>query len=42
MAKEVVGKRFGPNKEVKKDMLGSFLNHGLTQQEAESESPVQM
>lgn len=42
LAKDVVGKRFGPNKIVKKDMLGSFLNHGLTQEEAESESLVQM
>jgi hypothetical protein len=42
MAKEVVGKRFGPNKIVKKDMLGSFISHGLTQEEAESESLVQM
>lgn len=42
LAKDVVGKRFGPNKIGKKDMLGSFLNHGLTQEEAESESLVQM
>jgi len=42
VAKEVVGKRFGPNKVVKSDMLGSFVNHGLTQEEAESESLVQI
>jgi hypothetical protein len=42
IAKEVIGKRFGPNKLEKKDMLGSFLSHGLTREEAESESLVQM
>ncbi|KAE9369918.1 pisatin demethylase [Stipitochalara longipes BDJ] len=42
VAKEVVGKRFGLNKESKNDMLGSFINHGLTQEEAESESLVQI
>jgi hypothetical protein len=42
LAKEVVGRRFGPNKEERKDMLGSFLHHGLTQEEAESETLVQL
>lgn len=42
IAKEVVGERFGPEKKVQRDMLGSFIRHGLTQQEAESESLVQM
>jgi hypothetical protein len=42
MAKEIVGERFGPNKKVQKDMLGSFIAHGLTQEEAESEILVQV
>lgn len=42
IAKEVVGKRFGPDKKVQRDMLGSFIAHGLTQKEAESETLVQI
>jgi hypothetical protein len=42
VAKEVVAERFGPNKKVQKDMLGSFIAHGLTQEEAGSESLLQM
>jgi len=42
IAHEAVGKRFGPDKTEKRDMLGSFVRHGLTQTEAESESLVQM
>jgi cytochrome P450 len=42
IARELVAKRFGPNKLVKKDMLGSFINHGLSQTEAESESLLQI
>ena len=42
MAKEVVNERFGPNKKVRKDMLGSFIAHGMTQEEANSETLVQM
>ncbi|KAH8816215.1 pisatin demethylase [Xylogone sp. PMI_703] len=42
IAKKVVGERFGPDKKVQKDMLGSFINHGLTQREAESETLVQI
>ena len=42
IAKQVVGERFGQNKKTQRDMLGSFINHGLTQEEAESESLVQM
>lgn len=42
LAKEVVGERFGPNKKERSDMLGSFLHHGLTQEEAESETLVQL
>ena len=42
IAKNVVGKRFGPDKIVRQDMLGSFIAHGLTQQEAESETVLQV
>lgn len=43
IAKETVGKRFGPNAETAgNDMLGSFIRHGLTQEEAESETVLQM
>jgi hypothetical protein len=42
VAKEVVAERFGPNKKVQRDMLGSFIAHGLTQEEAGSESLLQM
>lgn len=37
-----MAERFGPNKKTTKDMLGSFVNHGLTQAEAEQESVLQM
>ncbi|KAH8748372.1 cytochrome P450 [Hyaloscypha finlandica] len=42
IGKQVVAERFGPNKKVKRDMLGSFLAHGLTQREARSESLLQI
>lgn len=42
VAKELAGERFGPNKKVKRDMLGSFVAHGLTQDEAESEILLQL
>lgn len=42
IAKEVVGERFGPNKKEQRDMLGSFVRHGLTQREAESETLMQI
>ncbi|KAI2619225.1 BcABA1, cytochrome P450 monooxygenase [Hypoxylon sp. NC1633] len=38
IATEVVSKRFAPNAEDKKDMLGSFISHGLNQQECETEA----
>ncbi|KAJ5910833.1 Cytochrome P450 [Penicillium subrubescens] len=41
-AKEVVSERFGPNKIIRKDMLGSFIAHGMTQDEANSETLVQI
>lgn len=42
VAKQVVSERFGPDRKVQRDMLGSFIKHGLTQQEAESETLMQM
>lgn len=41
-AKAVVAERFGPNKIVRKDMLGSFLAHGLSQEQLESETLTQI
>ncbi|KAK2028153.1 cytochrome P450 [Colletotrichum zoysiae] len=38
MTNDVVRKRFAPGAEPKKDMLGSFIRYGLTQQECEGES----
>jgi hypothetical protein len=38
----MVRERFGPNKKEAADMLGSFVRHGLTQEEAESETVLQM
>jgi hypothetical protein len=37
-----VARRYGPEKEVKKDMLGSFVEQGITQREAEQETVLQM
>ncbi|KAK6841133.1 hypothetical protein PG987_001993 [Apiospora arundinis] len=37
VAEKEVGKRFAPGAEKKKDMLGSFMNHGLDQTECEVE-----
>ncbi|RDW82494.1 hypothetical protein BP6252_03606 [Coleophoma cylindrospora] len=42
IAETVVGERFGENKKVGKDMLGSFIAHGLTREEAESEVLLQV
>ncbi|KAK5662353.1 hypothetical protein OQA88_8263 [Cercophora sp. LCS_1] len=41
-AKRLVAKRYGPNKVVKNDMLGTFVQNGLTQSDAEAESLVQV
>ncbi|OCK80386.1 putative P450 monooxygenase [Lepidopterella palustris CBS 459.81] len=41
-AKDVVAERFGDNKVIRKDMLGSFLAHGLTQEQLESETITQI
>ncbi|KAL2682430.1 hypothetical protein Neosp_006881 [[Neocosmospora] mangrovei] len=42
IAKAITAERFGPDKKVRKDMLGSFVAHGLTQKEAESEILLQI
>lgn len=42
LAKKIVSRRFGPQKVDRKDMLGSFLQHGLSQKEAETEATLQM
>ena len=42
MANSAVAERYGPNPVVKQDMLGSFVRHDLTQQEAEGEAMVQV
>jgi len=42
VAQKVVAERFGSEKVDKQDMLGSFVRHGLSQNEAESESLLQM
>ncbi|KAH7353681.1 cytochrome P450 [Plectosphaerella cucumerina] len=42
ISKKVSAERFGPHKKVQKDMLGSFVAHGLTQEEAESEILLQI
>ncbi|KAL8724299.1 MAG: hypothetical protein Q9166_008030, partial [cf. Caloplaca sp. 2 TL-2023] len=38
IAKQMVARRFGSGKEVKEDMLGSYIRHGLSQREAETEA----
>ncbi|KAL3425365.1 benzoate 4-monooxygenase cytochrome p450 [Phlyctema vagabunda] len=42
VAKSVVAERFGENKVERKDMLGSFIRNGLTQEEAGSETLLQI
>ena len=42
IGKKVTADRFGPNKKVKEDMVGSFIVHGLTQREAQTETLLQM
>ncbi|CZR54663.1 related to pisatin demethylase (cytochrome P450) [Phialocephala subalpina] len=42
IAKRVVGERFGPDAKDHRDMLGSFIRHGLTQDEAISSTVVQI
>jgi hypothetical protein len=42
IAKKVVAERFGDGKVDRADMLGSWIRHGITQNEAEQESMIQM
>nr|XP_036584471.1 cytochrome p450 [Colletotrichum truncatum]KAF6793989.1 cytochrome p450 [Colletotrichum truncatum] len=42
IAREVVAERFGPDRKIKNDMLGSFIKHGLTKEEASSELLMQI
>lgn len=42
IAKHTVDQRFGPEKVVQNDMLGSFIKHGLDQSQAELEAALQV
>jgi len=42
VAQKAVAERFGPDAKKMQDMLGSFVNHGLTQEECEVESLLQI
>lgn len=42
MAKQIVNERLASDNPYQKDMLGSFLAHGLTREEAEGETLVQI
>ncbi|KAK4153647.1 cytochrome P450 [Chaetomidium leptoderma] len=42
IAKRTAAERFGPDRKVHKDMLGSFVARGLTQKEAEAEILMQV
>ena len=42
LAQQAVETRYGKKAEVKRDMLGSFVAHGLSKQDAEGESVVQI
>lgn len=42
VAKRIVAERYGPDKKTRPDMLGSFVKHGLSQEEAEQETVLQM
>ncbi len=42
IAKKVTADRFGPDAKVQRDMIGSFIAHGLEQGEVESEILMQM
>ena len=42
IAKDTVAERFGAGKVVRRDMLGSFIAHGLTQGQLESETLIQI
>jgi hypothetical protein len=42
IAKGVAAERFKPDVKAERDMLGSFIRHGLTEKESESEILLQM
>jgi len=42
LAQEVVGERFGPNEKTRRDMIGSFVRHGLSQRQVEAEAVLQL
>ncbi|KAJ8071476.1 hypothetical protein OCU04_001796 [Sclerotinia nivalis] len=42
VARVIVAERFGESKKIRNDMLGSFIAHGLTQEEANSETLLQV
>jgi len=42
LAREVAAERFKPDSKDERDMLGSFIRHGLTQEESESEILLQI
>ncbi|KAJ4370788.1 hypothetical protein N0V83_005310 [Neocucurbitaria cava] len=42
IAKKLVAERFGPSAKSHHDMLGSFIRHGLTQEEASGEALLQV
>ncbi|KAH7034008.1 hypothetical protein B0J12DRAFT_582420, partial [Macrophomina phaseolina] len=42
VTRKVVGERYGPNGMDRKDIMGSFVRHGLSQREAESEVLLQI
>ncbi|KAK4443455.1 cytochrome P450 monooxygenase [Podospora aff. communis PSN243] len=42
IAKEKAAERFGPDRKIQGDMLGSFVAHGLSQEDAESEILLQL
>lgn len=42
IANRTVDQRFGPNKIAKNDMLGSFISHGLDQEQCEQEAVLQV
>ncbi|KAL5115603.1 hypothetical protein ACEQ8H_006490 [Pleosporales sp. CAS-2024a] len=42
IAKKLVARRFGPDAKSHPDMLGSFIRHGLTQEEASGEALLQV
>ncbi|PSN69465.1 cytochrome P450 [Corynespora cassiicola Philippines] len=42
VAKKVVAERFGPDAKSHRDMLGSFIRHGLSQEEASGEALLQV